>query len=58
MSVADGCDGERGLAEWRLASAEWLALSGVLGAAEAWKAKAERVLTTEKVRGSPPRPPP
>ena len=42
-------DGARGRAEWRSAAAEWAALQQTLHQAGEWKARAERVLTTEKV---------
>ena len=48
-ATAEVHDGARGRAEWRSAAAEWAALQQTLHQAGEWKARAERVLTTEKV---------
>jgi hypothetical protein len=48
-ATAEAHDGARGRAEWRSAAAEWAALQQTLQQAGEWRARAERVLTTDKV---------
>ena len=43
-------DGERERAEHQRGQAEWRALRALVGRAQAWQAKAEAVLTTQRVR--------
>ena len=49
ISAGDGCDGERGLNEFKQAVAAYNELSALLTAGEGWKARAEAVMTNEKV---------
>ena len=48
LLAAEGADGARGLAEVGTARDEYRELALIIAAAEEWKTRAERVLTTEK----------
>ena len=48
-AIAEGTDGGRGFAEWQCACEVWRYLNAVIREAETWKARAEKVLTTQKV---------